>query len=104
MTTSPEIAPNTADTLSPGQPEQTMQMRGPSVARIGALHFTEQGEIDAEAQDRMSQYLWEHSSIAGCSCEALGGSIHDVRTGDWVSDHWSVDGSMRSGSVAVPTP
>ena len=54
MTTGPEIAPNTVDTLSPGQVEPTMQMRGPSIARTGTLHFTEQGEIDAEAQDRMS--------------------------------------------------
>ena len=56
LTTSPEIAPNTADTLPPGQAEPTMQMRGPSVARTGTLHFTEQGEIDAETQNRMSQY------------------------------------------------
>ena len=79
-------------------------MRGPSVARIGTLHFTAQGEIDAEAQDRMSQYIWEQSSIVGYSCEALGGSINDVRTADWVSEHASIDGSRQSGSVAVPTP
>ena len=60
------MAPNTTNTLSPGQPEPTTQMRGPSVASTGTLHFTEQGEIDAEDQDRMSQYLWEQSSIAGC--------------------------------------
>ena len=49
MTIGPEITPDTADILILGQPETTMQMRGPSVARIGTLHFTEQGEIDAEA-------------------------------------------------------
>ena len=52
----------------------------------------------------MSQYIWEQSSIVGYSCEALGGSINDVRTADWVSEHASIDGSRQSGSVAVPTP
>ena len=103
MTTGPEITPDTADTLSPGQPEPTMQMRGPSVACTGTLHFTEQREIEEEAQDRMSRYIWEQSSIVGYSCEALGGSINDVRTADWVSEHASIDGSRRVGSVAIPT-
>ena len=104
LTTGPEIAPNTEDILSPRQPKATMQMSGPSVARIGALHFTEQREIKEEAQDRMSQYIWEQSSIAGYSCEALGGSINDIRTADWVSEHASIDGSRQSGSIAVPSP
>ena len=52
----------------------------------------------------MSQYIWEQSSIAGYSCEALGGCINDVRIADWVSEHASLDGNKRSGSVAVLTP
>ena len=79
-------------------------MRGPSVAHTGTLHFTEQREIEEEAQDRLSQYLGEQSSIVGYSCEALGGSINDVRTVDWVSEHASIDGSRQSGSVTVTTP
>ena len=79
-------------------------MRGPSFARTGTLHFAEQREAEEEDQDRMSQYLWEQSSIAGYSCEAPGGSINDVRTVDWISEHASLDGSRRSRSVAVPTP
>ena len=77
------MAPNTTDILPPGQPEPTMQMRGPSVARTGTLHFTEQREIEEEAQDRLSQYLGEQSSIAGYSCEALGdpSMISELRTG-----------------------
>ena len=54
MTTGPEITPDTADILILGQPKTTMQMRGPSVACIGTLHFTKQREIEEEPQDRMS--------------------------------------------------
>ena len=46
----------------------------------------------------------DQSSVAGFLCVAVGSSRQDVRTADWVSLHGSIDGSRRSGSIAVPTP
>ena len=80
-----------------------MQLSGPSLARIGTLHFTEPERQDI-ASERVSQYLEDQSSVVGFSCVAFGSSMQDVRTADWVSLHGSVDGSRRSGSVAIPTP
>ena len=104
MTTGPEITPVTAAELRPGQFEPAIQMRGPSFDRTGTLHFAEQREVEEEDQDRMSQYLWEQSSIAGFSMEPLGSTENDVRTADWISEHASIDGSRRSGSAAVSPP
>ena len=56
------------------------------------------------ASERLSAYLEDQSSIAGCSMDVLGESMNDVRTADWVSEHVSLDGSRRAGSAAVSSP
>ena len=56
------------------------------------------------ASERLSAYLEDQSSIAGCSMDVLGEAMNDVRTADWVSEHVSLDGSRRLGSVAVSPP
>ena len=61
-------------------------------------------EIEEAASERMSAYLEDQRSIAGCSHIATGQSTKDVRTSEWVSEHASVASSRRSGSVAVPSP
>ena len=38
------------------------------------------------------------------SMDVLGGSMNEVRTADWISEHASVAGSRRAGSAAVSSP